>query len=147
MLTVKVVKRTGEIADFDKERIRTAILKAVEATGKDLGVPEIDGVVDSVVEEMENRFTDFYPNVENIQDIVEKRLVLAGHYEVSKAYILYRDDRRKVREQAQRRAFEDARLGKLTVVKRDGTKVLFNVRKLEENLRRTADELFLHQCQ
>ena len=141
MLTVKVVKRSGEIADFDKERIRTAILKAVGATGKDLGAPEIDGVVDSVVEEMENRFTDFYPNVENIQDIVEKHLVLAGHYEVSKAYILYREERRQVREQAQQRAIEDARLGKLTVVKRDGTKVLFNVKKLEENLHRTAGEL------
>ena len=141
MLTVKVVKRTGEIADFDKERIRTAILKAVEATGEDLAAPQTDSVVDAVVEEMEKRFTDFYPNVENIQDIVEKHLVVAGHYEVSKAYILYRDDRRKVREQAQQRAIEDARLGKLTVIKRDGTRVLFNVKKLEQNLQRTAGEL------
>jgi ribonucleoside-diphosphate reductase alpha chain len=141
MLTVKVVKRTGEIADFDKERIRTAILKAVEATSEDLTALQVDAIVDAVVEEMESRFTDFYPNVENIQDIVEKHLVLAGHYEVSKAYILYRDDRRKVREQARRRAIEDARLGKLTVVKRDGTRVLFNVKKLEQNLRRTAGDL------
>jgi ribonucleoside-diphosphate reductase alpha chain len=141
MLTVKVVKRTGEIADFDKERIRTAVLKAVEATGEDLGAPQVDSVVDSVVEEMENRFTDFYPNVENIQDIVEKHLVVAGHYEVSKAYILYRDERRKVREQAQQRAIEDARLGKLTVIKRDGTRVLFNVKKLEQNLQRTGGDI------
>jgi ribonucleoside-diphosphate reductase alpha chain len=139
-MAVKVVKRTGEIAEFDKERIRTATLKAVEATGEELSVQEVDGVVDSVVEEIETRFTEFYPNVENIQDIVEKHLVIGGHYEVAKAYILYRDERRKVREQARRRAIQDARLGKLTVVKRDGRTALFNVKKLEHSLRRSTPE-------
>ncbi|MDH3254382.1 MAG: ribonucleoside-diphosphate reductase subunit alpha, partial [Acidobacteriota bacterium] len=140
MMTVKVVKRTGEIAVFDKERIRTAMLKAVEATGKELSVEEVDTVVDAVVEEIECRFVDFYPNVENIQDVVEKHLVLSRHFEVAKAYILYRDDRRKVREQAKRRAIEDARLGKLTVMKRDGRMALFNVKKVEQSMRRTAGD-------
>jgi ribonucleoside-diphosphate reductase alpha chain len=140
MLTVKVVKRTGEIAEFDKERIRTAILKAVEATSEKLDVAKVDAVVDAVVEEIESRFTEFFPNVENIQDIVEKHLVMAGHYQVSKAYILYRSERSKVRDQARKRAIEDARLGKLTVGKRDGRTALFNVKKLEENLRRAAGD-------
>jgi ribonucleoside-diphosphate reductase alpha chain len=140
MLEFRVIKRTGEIADFDEERIRTAVLKAVEATGGDLAPRQVDELVDSIVREIEDRFVDFYPNVENIQDLVEKHLVLGGHYEVAKAYILYRDQRRKVREQAKRRAVEDARLGKLTVTKRDGRTALFNVKKLEQSLSRLASE-------
>lgn len=85
MLANRVVKRTGEIADFDEDRIRNAVLKAVLATGRNVPAEELDSVVDSVVEEIEARFNEFFPNVENIQDLVEKHLVLAGHYEVAKA--------------------------------------------------------------
>ncbi len=138
MLTTRVVKRTGEIADFDGERIQTAILKAVDATQGDVPPQALDAIVEDIVDEVASRFVDFYPNVENIQDIVEKHLVLGGHYEIAKAYILYRDERRKVRDQARKRAIEDARLGKLTVVKRDGRKALFNVKTIEENIRRAG---------
>ena len=141
MLTTRVVKRTGEIADFDPVRIRGAIVAAVAATRSEMTEPEIDDVVRDIVEDINRRFTDFFPNVENIQDVVEKHLVLAGDYETAKAYILYRDERRQVRDQAKRRAIEDARLGKLTVVKSDGRKMLFNVKKIEEALRRAANEI------
>ncbi len=141
MPATRVVKRTGEIADFDAERIRNAILKAVMATEQDMSPDELDSIVQGVVDEIEVRFTEFFPNVENIQDLVEKNLVLARHYEIAKAYILYRDERRKVRAQAKRRAIEDARLGKLTVKKADGSVALFNVKKIEETLRRAGDGL------
>ncbi len=141
MQVTRVVKRTGEIADFDEERIRTAILKAVEATGNELSPSEIDGVVVSVVGEIQDRFREFFPNVENIQDLVEKHLVLADHYEIAKAYILYRAERRKIRQQARERAIEDARLGKLTVTKRDGRTVLFNVKKITQHIRRVGGDL------
>ncbi len=141
MQVTRVVKRTGEIADFDEERIRTAILKAVEATGNELSLGEVDGVVLSVVGEIQSRFREFFPNVENIQDLVEKHLVLADHYEIAKAYILYRAERRKIRQQARERAIEDARLGKLTVTKRDGRTVLFNLKKISQHIRRVGAEL------
>ena len=141
MLTTKVVKRTGEIADFDPVRIRSAILAAVAATRSEMTETDADDVVRDIVDDINRRFNDFFPNVENIQDVVEKHLVLAGDYETAKAYILYRDERRQVRAQAKRRAIEDARLGKLTVVKSDGRKMLFNVKKIEESLRRSANEI------
>ena len=141
MQVTRVVKRTGEIAEFDEERIRTAILKAVEATHNELTPTEVDGVVESVVGEIQGRFREFFPNVENIQDLVEKHLVLAGHYEIAKAYILYRAERRKIRQQARERAIEDARLGKLTVTKRDGKAVLFNVKKIVQHIRRVGEGL------
>ncbi len=137
---MKVVKRTGEVVPFDRDRIRVAIEKAIEATGG-LSPVERDGLVSAIVDEISGRFTDFYPNVENIQDVVEKHLVLAGHYETAKAYILYRADRQKVRDEAKQRAIEDVRLGKLTAVKRDGRSVLFNARKVEDALSRCAEGL------
>ncbi len=141
MLRTRVVKRTGEIANFDEERIRTAILKAMAATGEGLQPVTIDGIVGDIAAEIERRFADFFPNVENIQDLVEKHLVLGGHYEIAKAYILYREERRKVRDQARRRAIEDARLGKLTVTKADGSKALFNAKKIEDSILRVGGDL------
>ncbi|MCG8454842.1 MAG: ribonucleoside-diphosphate reductase subunit alpha, partial [Holophagales bacterium] len=138
MLDLRVVKRTGEVVEFDASRIRGAIEKAVEATGREIRDTELEGIVDTVTDEIRGRFLDFYPNVENIQDIVEKHLVRAQHYEIAKSYILYRAERQKAREEAAQRAIESAKLGKLTVKKRDGRLQLLNVRKIDDNLRRAA---------
>src|SRR5688572_26977277 len=143
MVATRVVKRTGEVVGYDEGRIRNAILKAVKATGKEAEVPpqRLDRLVERVGEEIETRFTDFFPNVENVQDIVEKHLVLDGLYEIAKAYILYRAERQSLRQQARQRAVEDARLGKLTVVKRDGRTALFNAKKIEDAIVRAAGDL------
>ncbi len=138
MLANRVVKRTGEIVNFDAERIRSAILSTVEATGIAMTPAEVDQVVDHILADIDGRFSEFFPNVENIQDIVEKHLVVGGYYEVAKAYILYRAERQKVREQAKKRAVEDARLGKLTAIKRDGRTVLFSVKKIERSIQLAA---------
>lgn len=138
MLDLRVVKRTGEVVGFDASRIYQAIHKAVLAVGQKVPDRAIEEIVDSVRGEVKNRFFDFYPNVENIQDIVEKHLVLAKHYEIAKAYILYRADRQKVREEATTRAIENAKLGKLTVKKRDGRVQLLNIKKIDDTLRRAA---------
>lgn len=138
MLDLRVVKRTGAVVDFDAGRIFYAIQKAVAAVGGRVSDHTIEEIVDTITSEIKNRFKDFYPNVENIQDMVEKHLVLGQHYEVAKAYILYRAERQKVREEAKLLAIENAKLGKLTVKKRDGRTQLLNVRKIEDSLRRAA---------
>ncbi|MGB6993655.1 MAG: ribonucleoside-diphosphate reductase subunit alpha, partial [Thermoanaerobaculia bacterium] len=141
MQPTKVVKRSGEIVEFDEERIRNAILKAVMATGKKLSAASVDAIVDCVVEDVRRQFAESYPSVENIQDLVEKNLVLAGRYEIAKAYILYRAERRKSREEAKKRAIADARLGRLTIGRPDGSPELFDVEKIEQLLRRIGDDL------
>ncbi len=138
MTTVTVFKLTGEIVEFDLDRIRGAISSAVAAIGGGVPAQRVDDIAANIVAEIGSRFLDFFPNVENIQDIVEKHLVLGGHYEVAKAYILYRAERQKVREAAKQRAVEDARLGKLTAHKRDGRTVLFNIKKVEQSIRRAS---------
>ncbi|MPY86341.1 MAG: ribonucleoside-diphosphate reductase subunit alpha [Luteitalea sp.] len=139
--TTKVVKRTGEVVGFDRSRIQTAIRKAVRASGQPVPESTLERIVDYILEEIDTRFVDFFPNVENIQDIVEKHLVREGLYEIAKAYILYRADRQKVREADKQRAFEAARVGRLTVTTRDDRAVLFNYKRVEERVRRLATGL------
>ena len=133
-----ITKRTGEVVDFDSDKIKTAISKTVRATKKELSNEDLDKIVSGIVEEIKNRFIDFYPNVENIQDIVEKHLIDNDLYEIAKAYILYRAERRNEREKQQEITFEKARLGKLRVKKRDGRTILFDLNKINEIIRSAA---------
>ncbi len=141
MLDLRVVKRTGEVVEFDQDRILNAVRKAVRASGLTVPSGTVARLVEQIHQEIDQRFIEFYPNVENIQDIVEKHLVRGQHYEIAKSYILYRAERQIVRDEAARHAIESAKLGKLTVKKRDGRTQLLNVKKIDETLRRTANGL------
>ncbi len=143
MPATKIVKRTGEVVVFDRARIRNAVAKVIRAVGTEIDPGRLDVVVDRVIAEVDERFTDFFPNVENIQDIVEKHLVREGFYEIAKAYILYRADRQRERDAKKTEAIERARLGRLTVQTRDGRVVLFNLKKCEESVKRLATDLGL----
>ncbi|MCX6814444.1 MAG: ribonucleoside triphosphate reductase [Candidatus Aenigmarchaeota archaeon] len=93
-----VVKRDGAVIKFDKSRIIDAIWKAAESVGgTDKEIAE--QLADKVVEALEGRFNDKSPpQVEQIQDIVEKILIENGHAKTAKAYILYREQHAKIRE-------------------------------------------------
>ncbi len=94
----KVKKRNGSIADFDKERIEKAIFKAITATDQGDG-KKSKKVCNRVIKILNRRFKeDEIPHVEQIQDIVEEVLILEGLAKTAKAYILYREQRRKIRE-------------------------------------------------
>lgn len=94
----KVQKRDGTIVDFDQERITTAIFKAITAAGQGDGIKS-KKCSDKAIQFLNRRFKkDEIPNVEQIQDIVEEVLILEGLVETAKAYILYREQRRRVRE-------------------------------------------------
>ncbi|PIP24455.1 MAG: ribonucleoside triphosphate reductase [Candidatus Nealsonbacteria bacterium CG02_land_8_20_14_3_00_37_10] len=94
----KVKKRDGTIVDFDQSKITNAIFKAITATGQGDGIRS-KKLSDKVTQILSRRFRkDEIPNVEQIQDIVEEVLVLEGLVETAKAYILYREQRRRIRE-------------------------------------------------
>ncbi len=94
----KVQKRNGEVVDFDEDKIRTAVFKAVTASGA--GDGEISKKVsDRVINLINKRFNkEETPTVEQIQDIVEEVLILEGLVETAKSFILYREKRREIRE-------------------------------------------------
>ena len=97
-IITKVQKRDGSIVDFDQERITNAIHKAITATGQGNGIKS-KKLSDKVAKILNRRFKkDEIPQVEQIQDIVEEVLILENFVEPAKAYILYRDQRRKIRE-------------------------------------------------
>lgn len=93
-----VVKRTGAVVPFKRERITNAIYRAAVAVGgRDRETAE--QLTDQVVDILEHNTTGKQiPTVEEIQDIVEKVLIEAGHARTAKAYILYRQERAMRRE-------------------------------------------------
>jgi len=95
---VKIKKRDGRIVDFDQQKIADAIFKALTATKQGDG-ENSKMLSDKVIEFLNRRFKeDEVPNVEQIQDIVEEVLILENFVETAKSYILYREQRRKIRE-------------------------------------------------
>ena len=99
----QVVKRTGAVVPFTKERISNAIYRAAVAVGgRDRSIA--DKLADQVVSALEETVVPGeIPTVEDVQDTVEKVLIESGHAKTAKAYILYREDRaRKRRARAQR---------------------------------------------
>jgi len=97
---VDVRKRDGRVTNFQKEKISNAIFKALAATGKlDRKIADeiADGVVSKLVEQGFSASSP--PSVEDIQDMVESTLIDQGFGEIAKAYILYRHERRKLRDQ------------------------------------------------
>jgi len=111
----KVQKRDGTIVDFDQTPISDSIFKALTATGQGDG-KRVKKLSDKVVQILNRRFKKTttlpphpptrpegerapeIPNVEQIQDIVEEVLILEGLVKAAKAYILYREQRRRIRE-------------------------------------------------
>ncbi len=94
----KIKKRDGTVVDFDQSKITKVIFKAITATGQGDGVRS-KKLSEKVVQILDRRFKkEEIPDVEQIQDIVEETLVLENLVETAKAYILYREQRRRIRE-------------------------------------------------
>lgn len=94
----KIKKRDGRIVPYNTEKIAAAIWKAARAIGgRDR--KRADFLADQVEKTLAEKFgKKSIPNVEQIQDIVEKTLVENSHYRTAKAYILYRDLHQKIRD-------------------------------------------------
>ncbi|MDI6720796.1 MAG: adenosylcobalamin-dependent ribonucleoside-diphosphate reductase [Candidatus Aenigmarchaeota archaeon] len=95
----QVRKRDGKVVPFDKEKIINAIFKAAQAVGGSNRITA-EFLADKVVELLERNMPfGAIPNIEDIQDVVEKVLIEEGHAKTAKAYILYRSERTKIREE------------------------------------------------
>ena len=93
----QVVKRDGEVAEFNLTKISDAISKAFEATEKEFNRDIIDLLSLRVTADFQLKIRDNLVHVEDVQDSVEKVLEQAGYTDVAKAYILYRKQREKIR--------------------------------------------------
>lgn len=92
-----VLKRDGKTVSFDIKKIADAITQAFEACNKKYNQDVIDFLALKVTAEFEPKIENDTISVENIQDSVESVLIKAGYDDVSKAYIIYRRQREKIR--------------------------------------------------
>lgn len=92
-----VVKRDGEIAEFQLNKITEAIRKAFAANEKHYTKDMLEMLGLRVTADFQEKISDDQITVEAIQDSVENVLIQCGYAEVAKAYILYRKQREKVR--------------------------------------------------
>ena len=93
----KIIKRDGRIEKFDASKITNAIAKAGEATGE-FSYNEASKLTIKVLNIASQIIKDKIPTVEEIQDIVEEVLLYSPYKKTAKAYILYRDQHRMIRE-------------------------------------------------
>ena len=93
----QVIKRDGQVAEFDIRKISVAITKAFDAVQKQYHPGVIDLLALQVTANFEPKIKDGKIAVEDIQDSVEEVLGQAGYADVAKCYILYRKQREKIR--------------------------------------------------
>ena len=94
----RVVKRSGQVVPFDEKKIARAVFKAFQNTGE--GNLEEAKKVATKVTQMLNRGAKpgYIPQIEEVQDLVERVLMILDYEKTAKAYILYREQHRKIRE-------------------------------------------------
>ena len=100
---VHIKKRNSTIVDFEQSKISNAIYKALVAAGKpDHKLAELlaSKLINKIIKNgyLESIHRDHVLSVEDVQDMVESILIEEGLAETAKAYILYRHERRKLRE-------------------------------------------------
>lgn len=111
---MKVIKRDGRLADFDKAKIKDSVLKAyAEVDGEDAIDSHAKDKAAEIARYVESLDRDEL-TVEEIQDIVENKLMASNRKDVARAYIIYRSTRSRVRERnsAWMKAIKDKLLAK-----------------------------------
>lgn len=99
----QIRKRDDRIVPFEEEKLTKVILKALEATQEIEGIRKREKmaakITEAVLKTLNKKFhARSIPAVEEVQDIVEEELGKAKLFKTAKAYILYRDQRAKVRD-------------------------------------------------
>jgi ribonucleoside-triphosphate reductase len=99
-LPQSIVKRSGALAPFDSDKIRSAIARAGHATSE-FDNEEAGRLTEQTVKVIAHRFVGVTPHIEQVQDIVEQVLISADHFTTARAYIVYREKREQLRADRQ----------------------------------------------
>lgn len=130
-IEMEIRKRNGESVPFQQEKIFNAMKKAFDGQGKEIGSREMDEILATVL----NNLSVTVPlTVERVQDEVERTLMERGHYEVAKAYILYREKRsalRRVRHTIARTVWDDSLDEVLRRIQMDFTEEVYSLAALQ----------------
>lgn len=94
-----IIKRDGRIVPFDIDKVVAAIFKGMSSVNEG-SQEEAETVANQVYAELirvKRKFSNFVPTVEGIQDLVEQELMRADYVKAAKHYVLYREERSKLR--------------------------------------------------
>lgn len=156
---LKVIRRNGSLAAFDASKISAAMTKAFLAVEGDTAVGSVR--VHETVAHLVKRIIDTFTrrlsqggtiHIEDIQDQVELTLMRAGEQKVARAYVLYREERRKIREQEQ--ALSEITRQPLNITLNDGRvvpldldRIIKLVKSACENLADVSAQHIIHDTQ
>lgn len=93
----RIKKRNGRIQAFNKDRIANALGKAFRSVNQ-YSESTVESLTNQVVSDLNAKYRSRIPSVEDIQDIVEDCLIKNGFDRAAKAYILYRNERARIRD-------------------------------------------------
>jgi len=96
-LIKQIRKRDGRVVKFQPEKITWAIFRAAQACGGD-DFARAEALAQQVFAAADERFSESVPEVEQVQDLVEKILIKNGHARTAKTFILYREKRTGARQ-------------------------------------------------
>lgn len=96
-LPTGIIKRNGDYAAFDPSRIRAAVQRAGQATGE-FGAEEAERLTGRIIKILIHKFRDAPPPIEQIQDVVEHVLLSEDYFETARAYIVYCEQHKALRE-------------------------------------------------
>ncbi|OGN61467.1 MAG: ribonucleoside triphosphate reductase [Chlamydiae bacterium RIFCSPHIGHO2_12_FULL_27_8] len=138
----KIIKRNGKIADFDSQKIFSAILKAGKAT-KEFDESIAKTLTIRVIQLAEKIIKEI-PTVEEIQDIVEEVLLSSPFKGSAKAYIIYRDQHFKIREIANKAGVDliDQYLEKLDWQVKENSNMSFSLQGLHNYIASETNKIY-----
>jgi ribonucleoside-triphosphate reductase (formate) len=96
-LPAQVLKRDGQRVPFDSRKIEAALERAGGATGE-FGGDEAALLTAMALKVLAYRFAGQAPAIEQIQDVVEQTLIAANHLKTARAYIVYREQHARLRQ-------------------------------------------------
>ena len=138
---IKVIRRNGTVTLFDANKIAVAMTKAFLAIEGDTaaGSSRIHEKVATVTQKIADTFSRRMRSggtihIEEVQDQVELELMRAGEYKVAKGYVLYREERRKARQQEQQSTKEKQSASVLHVTTHDGQIKPLNLDTLRQQI-------------
>lgn len=142
MTLTLIKKRSGTLVPFDRTRIQNALEKAYCAVHTCFDEEKVQSITDRVLQMLDEKYAEMnegteivvastLPDVEIVQDLVEKAILEMGDIEVARAYIIYRQERAEAREEQQLETLEKIEKSQIQVKKRSGKMVPFDISEIE----------------
>ncbi|TAJ16034.1 ribonucleoside-diphosphate reductase subunit alpha [Patescibacteria group bacterium] len=135
-ITQKTKKRNGTIVDFNQDKIVSAVSRAFLEVLQDPHTDDSQAIGEAVASAVRLRYagTAAIPSVEEIQDLVEHALMERMYFDVAKAYIIYRYEHSKIRQEQQEEVVKKIEERGLLIKKSDGTREIFSIDKIRKTL-------------